>query len=129
MVAVHRPDQRSVLPASARTHHGTSARARRSPWWWLGVLAVSVAAVVGLAVVDTAVVHRRDDLRSLHYGAPAAWAVQESTLDPPAFPFPVPFSDPRETVTHVLGPEMGVDTILVLALPVGAWSLLALAYA
>ncbi|MCB2175729.1 MAG: hypothetical protein KQH57_07970 [Actinomycetales bacterium] len=102
------------------------ARALRSPWWWLGAVVVSVVVVVALAGLDTAVAHGRDDLHALHYGTPVAWAVQDSTLDPPTFPFRAPFSDPRETVTHVLGPQLGLDAVLVLALLVGTWSLLAL---
>jgi hypothetical protein len=105
----------------------TRARAWRSPWWWLGAVAVSLATVVALPVLVPAVAHGQDDLHALHYGAPVAWAVQDSTLDPPTFPVSIPFGDPHETVTHVLGPRLVLDAALVLALLVGAWSLLALA--
>lgn len=104
-----------------------SARALRSPWWWLGAAAASFLAVLALGILDTAVAHGPDDLHALRYGTPVAWAVQGSTLDPPGFPVSVPFGDPHETVTDVLGPQLGLDTILVLALLVGAWALLALA--
>lgn len=98
----------------------------RSPWWWLGAVAASLLTVVALAVLDPAVAHGPDDLHALPYGAPVAWAVQDSALDPPTFPVRLPFGDPRETVTHLLGLHMALDTVLVLALLVGAWGLLAL---
>lgn len=110
--------------ATGRT--ATSGRPLRSTWWWLGAVAVSFMAVVGLGVLDTAVAHSPDALHALHYGAPVAWAVQASTLDPPTFPVGVPFSDPHETVTHVLGPQLGLDTVLVLVPLVSAWALLTL---
>ncbi len=102
-----------------------SQRAWRSAWWWLAVVAVSVAAVIALAVVDTAVASGAEDLRSLDFGAPLAWVVQESSLDPPVFPARVAFSDPHETVTRVLPPRLVADIAVVLALVVAAWIVLA----
>lgn len=104
----------------------TSGQAPRSSWRWLGAVAGSVVVVVGLGVLDTAVAHDRDDLHALRYGVPVVWAVQESTLDPPTLPVSIPFSDPHEMSTRVLWPQLGIDAALVLALLLGAWSLLAL---
>ncbi len=93
-------------------------------WWWLGVVAVCVGTVIGAAVLDTARATGAEDLRSLPYGSPLAWVVQDSTLDPPVFPDRIPFADPHETATQVLPLRFGVDVIAVLVLVLGAWSLL-----
>lgn len=103
------------------------ARALRSPWWWLASTALSVAAVVALAVTDTAVANGPGEMRSLRYGAPLEWVVQDSTLDPPAFPAHVALSDPHDQVTRVLAVPLLADTAVVLALVVGAWLLLGVA--
>ncbi len=103
------------------------SRAPRSPWWWLASMAVSLAAVVAMAVTDTAVAGDLGEMRSLRYGAPLDWVVQNSTLDPPAFPARIAFSDPHDQVTRVLAVPLFADTAVVLALVVGAWLLLAVA--
>ena len=99
----------------------------RSPWWWLASTAVSLAAVVAMAVTDTAVANGPDEMRSLHYGAPLDWVLQDSTLEPPAFPARIAFSDPHEQVTRVLAFPLLADTVAVLALVACAWLLLAVA--
>ena len=88
----------------------------------------AVLVVLGIGLFGTAVAQSHDELRQLRYWLPVAWVQQASTLDPPTFPWRVPFASPWDTPTHVLLPALAVDVLVVLTLVVAArWGLAAVA--
>jgi hypothetical protein len=97
------------------------------PWPRCGIAAaaltvVSLIAIGGLAVADTARVTSHDALRSVGFGRPFNWLIQDQTsLDPPSYPRDQPLVSPWEhSVTVDLVPLL-MNVALTVGVLIGFW--------
>jgi hypothetical protein len=98
---------------------------RRGRRWGLAVpvlAVVSLMVISALACADTARATSRDALRSLRFGRPMNWLIQNQTsMDPPSYPRDQPFSSPWENPVTIDVPPLLLNFTLALVILVGLW--------
>jgi hypothetical protein len=111
----------SVAQTSARSDQAL----RPGPRWGIAapvLTVVSLIVISGLAVTDTARVTSQDALRSLRFGRPFNWLIQDQTsMDPPSYPRDQPFGSPWENSVTITVLPLLMNVALAMVLLIGFW--------
>jgi hypothetical protein len=114
-----------TLTSMVQTSAPPQTALRRGRRWGLAVpvlAVVSLMVISALACADTARATSRDALRSLRFGRPMNWLIQNQTsMDPPSYPRDQPFSSPWENPVTIDVPPLLLNFTLALVILVGLW--------
>jgi hypothetical protein len=96
-----------------------------APRWGIAapvLTAVSLIVISALAVADTARVTSQDALRSVRFGRPFNWLIQDQTsMDPPSYPRDQPFVSPWEHSVTINVLPLLMNIALTMVILIGFW--------